>query len=37
MLEWDFPGGRAGKNLPASVGDMGFILGLGRFHMPQSN
>ena len=25
------------KNLPASAGDMGSILGLGKFHMPWSN
>ena len=37
ILEWDFPGGRVGKNLPASVGNMGLIIGLGRFHMPQRN
>ena len=30
----DFLGGTAGKNLPASAGDMGSIPGLGRFHMP---
>jgi len=25
------------KNLPANTGDIGSILGPGRFHMPQSN
>ena len=25
------------KNLPASAGDTGLILGLGKFHMPWSN
>ena len=33
----DFPGGTMGKNLPANAEDMGFIPGLGGFHMPQSN
>ena len=32
-----FPGGSVVKNLPANVGDMGSIPGLGRSHMPQSN
>ena len=27
----DFPGGSVVKNLPASAGDLGLILGLGRF------
>ena len=37
MSEWDcvpimgFPGGSAGKNLPASAGDLGSISGSGRF------
>ena len=34
---WDFPGGAVVKNLPANAGDTGFIPGLGRSHMPQSN
>ena len=33
----DTPGGPVVKNLPANVRDMGFIPGLGRFHMPQGN
>ena len=33
----DFPGGTVYKNLPVSAGDTGWIPGLGRFHMPQSN
>ena len=33
----DFPGGAAGKNLPASAGDMGSIPGPGRSHTPQHN
>ena len=33
----DFPGGMVYKNLPVSVGDTGWIPGLGRFHIPQSN
>ena len=32
-----FPGGSAVKNLPANVGDMGWIPGQGRFHMLWSN
>ena len=32
-----FPGGAAVENLPANAGDTGSSLGLGRFHMPQSN
>jgi len=32
----DFPGGTVDSNLPANAGDMGSILGLERFHMPQS-
>ena len=32
-----FPGGSVTKNLPANVGDLGLIPGLGRFHMPWSN
>ena len=31
-----FPGGSVVKNLPANARDMGSVLGLGRFHMPQS-
>ena len=34
---WDFPGGTVVKNPPANAGDMGFILGPGRSHMPWSN
>ena len=33
----DFPGGPLIKNLPASVGNRGSVLGAGRFHMPQGN
>ena len=33
----DFPGGIVAKNLPASVGNMGSIPGLGRFHLLWSN
>ena len=33
----DFPGVPMVKNSPANAGDMGLILGLGRFHMPQGN
>ena len=33
----DFPGGTEDRNLPDNAGDMGSILGLGRFHMRQSN
>ena len=33
----DFPGGTVGKNLPASAGDTGSILDLGRFHMLWGN
>ena len=29
----DFPCGLVDKNLPANVGDMGSVPGLGRFHM----
>ena len=31
----NFPGGPVAKNPPANAGDMGSILGLGRFHMLQ--
>ena len=34
---WDFTHGTVDKNLLANVGDMGFVPGLGRFHMPWSN
>ena len=34
---WGFPGGSVVKNPPANAGDLGSILDLGRFHMPQSN
>ena len=33
MLEQDFSGGPVIKNLPANVGYMGLIPGMGRFHM----
>ena len=33
----DFPGGPVVKNPSADAGDTGSILGLGRFHMLQSN
>ena len=33
----DFLSGLVVKNLPANVGDMGLIPGLGRFHMLQGN
>ena len=33
----DFPGGPVDKNPLAGVGDPGSTLGLGRFHMLQSN
>ena len=33
----DFPSGTVDKNLPANAGDMGLILGPGRFHMLWSN
>ena len=38
-MNWtkDFPGGAVEKNLPANVGDMGSIPGLGRFHTTRSN
>ena len=36
-LGWNFPGGAVDKNLPASAGDMGFITGVGRIHMPWNN
>ena len=32
-LKKDFPVGTGGGSLPASAGDMGLILGPGRFHM----
>ena len=34
---WGFPGGSVVKKPPASVEDMGLIIGLGRLHMTQSN
>ena len=34
---WDFLGGRMGKNLPASAGDTGLIPGPGGCHMQQGN
>ena len=33
----DFPGGTVVKNLPANAGNMGWIPGLGRFHMAQGS
>ena len=33
----DIPGSPVVKNLPANIRDMGFIPGLGRFHMPQGS
>ena len=33
----DFTGGPVVKNLPATAGDTGSILGAGRFHLLQSN
>ena len=33
----DFPGGSVVKNPPSREGDMGSILGLGWFHLPQSS
>ena len=33
----DFPRGPVVKNLPDNAGDMGWIPGLGRSHMPQGN
>ena len=35
--DMDFPGGTVDKILPASVGDMGSIPDLERFHMTQDN
>jgi len=32
-----FPGGPVVLNSPAHAGDMGWIPGPGRFHMPQGN
>ena len=34
---WDCPGGTVVKNLPANAGDVGWIPGPGRSHMPWSN
>ena len=36
LLE-DLPGGPVVKNPPASAGDLGSLLGLGRFHVPQGS
>ena len=33
----DFCGGTMDKNLPANAGDMGWIPGLERFHIPPGN
>ena len=33
----DFPGDPVVKSLPANAGNMGLILGPGRFQLPQSN
>ena len=35
--EGDFPGCPVVKNPPANAGDTGWIPGMGRFHVPQSN
>ena len=32
----DFPGGTVDRNPSTNAGDVGSILGLGRFHMPQA-
>ena len=37
LLVWDFPGGPAVKNRPATAGDTGSTPGLGRFHMLWGN
>ena len=34
---WGFPGGPVVKNPPANAGDMDWIPGPGRSHMPQSS
>ena len=34
---WYFPGDPVVKNVPSNAGDAGSLLGLGGFHMPQSN
>ena len=36
-IDWGFPGGAVGENLPASAGDTGSSPGLGRSRMPRSN
>ena len=33
----DFPGSPVVKNSPANAGNMGWIPGSGRFHLPQGN
>ena len=33
----DFPVGPVAENPPANAGDMGSILGLGKFHIPWGN
>ena len=37
IVTGDFPGGAVDRNPPANAGDMGWIPGLGRSHMPRSN
>ena len=37
LIFLDFPAGPQVKNLPGNVGDIGLILGPGKFHAPQGN
>ena len=37
VLQQDFPGGPVVENLLPHVGDMGPILGMGRFHVPRGS
>ena len=37
QVEGGFPDGPVGKNPPASAGDMGWISGPGRSHMPRTS
>ena len=37
VKEEDFPDGTVDRNPPANEGEMGYIPGPGRFHMPKSN
>ena len=37
QVEGGFPGGPVGKNPPASAGDVGWISGPGRSHMPRTS